>query len=257
MNIEEIMNRIVKASYQIWMVEPETIEPTSFGSGCIVNYRGRSFLLTAAHVTDKDKAACIVTNQPPEEDLASKLYSVGSLCYFDEYTLPENIHEMEVQNFEELQAQSSGERLDIASCELTDKVDCIQPELDFGEFKIHRGCKVHLNLDLAGDPDKSKRYGLFGTVRHQKTGAAIRSETTIKRDLQYKGTYGKYHLFKAPEIIKDADDYRGCSGAPILEDTGKLVGLLSSVNLNSTMINVFPISKCKKLLDLSFASDLL
>lgn len=252
-----IMELIVKASYQIWMVVPSTIEPTSFGSGCIVNYQDRSFLLTVAHVTDKDKAACIVTNQPPEGGLASKLYSVGPLCYFDEYTLPENIHEMEVQNFEELQAQSSGGRLDIAFCELKEKVKCIQPELDFGEFNIHRGCKVHLNLDLAGDPDESKRYGFFGTVRHQNTGAAIRCEPTFKCDLRYEGTYREYHLFRAPEIIKDADDYRGCSGAPILEDTGKLVGLLSSVNVNSTMINVFPISKCKELLDLSFTSDLL
>ena len=252
------MDLIVKASYQIWMVEPDTIKPTSFGSGCIVNYRGRSFFLTAAHVTDKDKATCIVTNQPPEEDLASKLYSVGPLCYFDEYTLPENIHEMEVQNFEELQAQSSGGRLDIAFCEVKEKVTCIQPELDFGEFKIHRGCKVHLNLDLAGDPEKNKRYGFLGTVRPQIEGEAIiRSEPTCKFGLFYEGTYEKYHLFKAPEIIKDADDYRGCSGAPILEETGKLVGLLSSVNLNSTMINVFPISKCKQLLDISIASDLL
>ena len=67
--------------------------------------------------------------------------------------LPENIHEMKLKNFKELQAKSDGERLDITCCEIKEKVTCIQPELNFGEIKIHRGSKVPLNLDFAGNPD--------------------------------------------------------------------------------------------------------
>ena len=255
----DIINLTVKASYQLYVVDPETIEPDFFGNGCIVNYQGRSFLLSVRHVTDKrDRAVCIQTNQPPEEDLQSSLYSVGSLCYFDEYRLPENIHDIEFQNIEELQAKSNKEPdLDIAFCEIKDDVECIQPEFNFGEFRIDRGHKVHLNLDLAGDPCEGRIYGFSGTVRHQVEPAIIRSEPTLKLGLNYQCTVGKYHLFRAPEIIRDDSDYKACSGAPILEDTGKLVGLFTSFNKCSTMIFGFSILECKNLLDRSLELGLL
>ena len=249
----DIINRIVKASYPLYVVDPETIEPDSFGSGCIVNYHGRSFLLSVRHVTDqKDKIVCIQTNQLSEEGLQSILYNVGPLCHFDEYRLPENIHDMEFQSIEELQAKSNKEPdLDIAFCEIRDNVECIQPELHFGGFRIHRGHKMHLNLDFAGDPCESRIYGFSGTVRPQVEPAVIRSEPTLKFGLNYQCTVGKYHLFRAPEIIRDTGDYRGCSGAPILEDTGKLIGIVTSINKCSSMIFGFSILECKNLLDRS------
>ena len=49
-------------------------------------------------------------------------------------------------------------------------------------------------------------------------------------------------------IIEDGEDYAGCSGAPILDSQGKLVGLVSSVNPGSKSIFAFSISKCRELL---------
>ena len=255
----DIINLIVKASYPLYVVDPETIEPDSFGSGCIVNYQERSFLLSVRHVIDqRDKIVCIQTNQPPKEGLQSILHHVGPLCYFDEYRLPENIHDMEFQKLEELQKKSDIESdLDIAFCEIKDNVECIQPEWHFGEFRIHRGHKIHLNLDLADDPCESRIYGFSGTVRSQVEPAVIRSEPTLKFGLNYQCTVGKYHLFRAPDIIRDPSDYRGCSGAPILEDTGKLIGLVTSINKCSGMIFGFSILECKNLLDRSLESGFL
>ena len=208
------LDLIAKASYQLWVVAPDTRKPCGFGSGCIVNYQERSFFLSVAHVTcETGGTTCIVTNQPLEGNLQSKLYNVGELCYFTEYKLPENIHEMKLKNFEELQVKSHcKERLDITCCEIKEKLECIQPELTFRESKIHRDSKVHLNLDFAGNPNESKRYGFFGTVRHRIEGDALaKSDPTFKLDLQYKGTYEKFHLFLSQETMKDPDDYRGCS----------------------------------------------
>jgi hypothetical protein len=70
------------------------------------------------------------------------------------------------------------------------------------------------------------------------------------------GTYGRFHLFKTPEEISDADDYRGCSGAPILDETGKLVGLAQSVIEGSNSIFAFSIYECKKLLDFAIETEL-
>ena len=254
------LDLIAKASYQLWVVDPDTMRPCGFGSGCIVNYQERSFLLSVAHVTsEENKVTCIVTNQLPEKDLQSKLYIVDEQLYFDKYKLPEDIHEIKIKNFEELQAKSyCEERLDITCCEIKEKLECIQPELDLEGFKINRDSKVHLNLDSAGNPDKNKRYGFFGTIRHRIEGdALVKSVPTFKIDLQYKGSNEKFHLFRSPETIKDADDYLGCSGAPILEDTGKLVGLFSSFNLNSKTIFGFSILECKTLLDRSLESGVL
>lgn len=253
----DILNLIAKASHHILAVNPDqTKEPESWGSGCLVKYQGRFFVLSVAHVTDlENKIACLETNQKVE-GLKSKMYHVGGMVYFDSYKIPENIHELEIKQFEDLNLEFD-ETLDVTFCELKEQVDFIQPEWDFGAYKIYRGKKVFLNLDTSGEPNNDSLYGFCGRIRPDFNGAVSKTEVTMKLDLEYKETHGRFHMFHAPEIIVDVNDYRGCSGAPIIEETGKLVGLVSSVVPNTKMIFAFSITECKKLLDLAIETKLL
>lgn len=252
----DIINLIAKSSQHLIMCRPSDMEPMGFGSGCIVKYKDRMFLLSVAHVTDKDKlATCIETGLPPK-DLQTPLYSVGAMCYFDMYKVPDNIKEIEVKKFEDLNL-TFDETLDITFCELKEEIPLLQPEWDFGAYKIEKGPKCYLNLDEAGVPETDKLHGLCGRVRHDFKGLQMISKPTLKLDLTYVGTYGRFHLFNSPETITDADDYRGCSGAPILDETGKLVGLAQSVVENSNSIFAFSIDECKKLLDIAIETKLL
>lgn len=251
----DIINLIAKSSLHLIMLRPSDKEPMGFGSGCIVSYKKRFFLLSVAHVTDIDGlATCIETNQL-FADLHTPLYSVGAMCYFDQYKLPKDKNLKEIKTFEDL-TTNFDETLDITFCEIKENITLLQPEWDLGAYKIEKGEKVSLNLELAGQPEKGKLFGLCGRVRQDVVGIQLRSQPTLKLDLEYQGTTGRFHYFLLPELIKDVDDYSGCSGSPILDEDGKLVALTASVMRNTKLIFGFSIDECKKLLDLAIETNL-
>lgn len=251
----DFINLIARSSIHIIMVRPPGIEPEGFGSGCVVVYKGRKFLLSVEHVTNIDGlATCIETNLP-SKDLQTPIYSVGSMCYFDQYKLPKEIKTQEIKSFEELKTFYD-DTLDVTFCELKDDVLLLQPEWEFGSFIIYKGFKVFLNLDEAGSPDSDKEFGFCGRIRQNLNGVYLKIQPTLKLGLRYKGTTGRFHYFTVPEIIKDVDDYSGCSGAPILDEDGKLVALTASVAKNTKLVFGFSIEECRKLLDLAIQTNL-
>lgn len=247
----DIINLIAKASIQVFAVNSFNI-PKEFGSGCIVTYNEKHYLLSVAHVTNiNGHAACIETGLEPLNN-ETPLYCVGSMCYFDSY----KVTGLEKGKFEDL-GFDFDETLDITFCELKDQVPLEQPEWDFGAYKIEKGEKAYLVLEEAGDPEKELLHGFCGRIRPDFKGNYIITEPTLKLDLTYQESFGKFHLFNTPDIIEDEKDFRGCSGAPVLDETGKLVGLVSSVFPNSKSVFVFSIKHCKHLLDVAIQTGMI
>ena len=237
-------------------VDPRTTKPASYGRGCIVEFRERIFLLTFAHATNKrGKAVCIVTNTSSDDGRASKLFSVGALLYFDVVKSPENMPtDLRCEDLDNLRRMKKLEPLDFACCEIKEDIECLQPELRIGEFEIRPGRMVRMNINYAGDPDDRAEFGFFGTVRHRlRSGDILEGEPTLRIGIQYDGVCDPqgFHRFRVPTCISDMHDYLGCSGAPIIDDSGKLVALLSSVVENSREIFGLSILKCRALLDRS------
>ena len=128
----------------------------------------------------------------------------------------------------------------------------LQPEWDFIDFKIEKGVKKCLNLDLAGKPEKEKYFALCGRIGQDLKDGKLHSGPTFKFDMEYRVTMGRFHFFTTNEIIKDKEEYEGCSGAPILDEDGKLVGLAASVKETTNILCAFSIEECKRLLDYAF-----
>lgn len=251
----DIINLIVKSCQHIVMCRANDMEPTAFGSGCIVVYHDRKYLLSVAHVTDiEHSGACIDTGLPPV-NLQTPLYSVGSMCYFDSYRTNKDLEATIIKELEDLDLEFD-ETLEVTFCEIKEDFQIFQPQYDFGSYTIEPGPKCYLNLHEAGEPESGKYYGFAGRVRFEVDGILIRSQPTLKLDLTYVDSFGKYHIFKTPEVITDADDYRGCSGAPILDETGKLVGLVQSVGEGTDRIYAFSIEACINLLDMAIKTNL-
>lgn len=246
---------MVRSSLQLAIVEPNTIEPKEFGSGCIVKYRDKLFLISVAHVTDHEGlSTCIVTNQSRVNN-QTPLYSVGAMNYFDEYQVPRDKLLEEIQSIDEL-LRDFKETIDFTFCEIKESIELIQPEIIFDFHTIDKSEKLMINLDYAGDPIKDNFYGFFGNVRHKKQGARIESKLTLNLDLKYHATKGRFHKFLAPKVISDKDDYRGCSGAPIIDNTGKMVALAAKVATGSKIIFGFTIDECRRLLDIAIDSKM-
>ena len=95
--------------------------------------------------------------------------------------------------------------------------------MDFGSFKIKEGNKIILDLNEdATTPDKNRSYGFYGKIRPEYQGIHLKMTPTLKHRLKFHRTNGYFHMFLAPEIIKDKYDYKGCSGAPIIDSEKKL-----------------------------------
>ena len=243
-------NLLAKSTLHLLMVEPKSVKPEAFGSGCLVQYQNRVFLLSVAHVTDlSGLQTCIETNQPPVNQ-TSPLYCVGAMSYFDEYTLSKGVKPEHIRSVEELLANREG-TLDVTFCEIKENIDLLQPGWDFGGVKIDAGRKVMLNLAEAGKPSRDKTYNLCGRVRQEIKGRTIESEPVFKLGLKYKGTQGRFHRFVVPKLITNVDDYHGCSGAPIFDEDGMLVGLASAVKPGTQLLYAFSIEECRRLLDVA------
>lgn len=238
---------IVKSSIQIYQADKTILKPEGFGTGFIAKYLGYRFLISVSHVTnDNGLITFLETNLPPENN-RTPLITIGGLIYYDLLKISEG---MDLKDFVNL-IENNGERIDITFAKLNNQFELRQPELDFGSFKIDEGEKVMLDLDYATIPDKLKTYGFYGKVRPDFSGIYIKMTPTLKNGLKFHRTNGYFHKFLAPEIIKDKDDYRGCSGAPILDSDGRIVAVACKVVQNTKIVYGFSIQECMKLIKMT------
>ncbi len=243
---------MVRASIQILMADKENPKPEAFGSGCILEHRKRFFLISVRHVTDYDDLTTFLeTNLPPDEK-GAWIKPIGGLCYFDLFQVSDATS---INEFEDL--LQNGQTLDVTFAEIKENMELIQNEIDFGAFKVSAGHKVILDSRDIDLPSKEENYGFHGRVKHQYEGFYLKMENTVKYNLKYHRTDKHFHIFLAPEIIKDAIDYQGCSGAPIIDSQGKLVALACKVRIPSKMIYGFSIQECIRLLDVAIDTKML
>lgn len=250
MCVEELM---VRSSIQLFLADPNLPKPVAFGSGCLIMHRERQFLISVAHVTNLDGLITHLETNLPSSEEGTPIQPIGGLCYFDLLKITSN---MNANEFETL-LEKSGEPLDITFTEIKQPLTLIQPELDFGAFKVEEGYKVILSFDDLAVPDKDKTYGFYGKVRHGYSGKYLKMQPTLKNNLKFHRTHGHFHMFLAPDIITDVEDYEGCSGAPILDSEGRIVALACKIMKESKIIYGFSIQECKKLLNVALDTGML
>ncbi|HTD99031.1 MAG TPA: hypothetical protein VK668_07070 [Mucilaginibacter sp.] len=244
---------MVLSSIQVFIADPKKPRPVGFGSGFVIRYLDRRFLVSVSHVTE-DKTGLVTmleTNLPPGNE-GPILQPIEGIWYFDLLTFdPKNVPEDIVKVLE----QGPRKRLDICFAEIRHDIPLLQPEMVFPNFTVPYTEKIELDMNHIAEPVKDERYGFYGKIRHNYEGDTLIMTPALKGPLTYHRTNANFHIFLAPEIIKDKEDYEGCSGAPILDSQQRLVGVACTVATGSKIIYAFPIEKCKTLLDQAIAID--
>lgn len=244
---------IVRSSVQVFLANPSDMRPVGFGSGCILQHRDRYFFVSVRHVTDYEGLTTFLeTGIPSEEEGQSgyMLQPIGGLFTFD---LFKKSNATAVTQFQDL--ISKGEKLDITFAEIRHNIELRQPALDFGAFKIEDGYKMILDSRDIAEPSKEKEYAFFGRVKQQPGAFVIPMENTVKHGLKFHGVFKQFYQFNTKEVIRDKDDYRGCSGAPIIDSDGMLVALACKVMQGATLVMGFSIYECIKLLDIAIDTN--
>lgn len=252
----DLLNLIASSSLQLAVLNPDTLLPYDYGSGCIVYYKEKILLLSVAHVTDNEnKIVAIVTGQPPVAG-QSVLYRVGGMCHFTVHTVnPEDLKKGVIDIKELLSTPKKP--LDISFCEIEANLNLVQEEWDTGFGVVNKGGKIIIKLDNTAEPIRNKLYGFYGIIRQSINQPSIGGQPTIKIDLQYRGMTGNMYRFTAPKIIYDNEDYKGCSGAPIIGEDGKIVALACSVATGTQIMLGFPIKECCALIDKAILAGML
>jgi hypothetical protein len=239
----------IRSSVHLMIADKNNPRPVGWGTGVPVHYKDKFYLISVAHVNDWSNLTTFVETNMPSTPEGTPIQGLGGFYYFSAFDFKGST---EQQFIEAIEMPTKHEYIDITFCEIKLPITLLQPEIDFGLFKVESGQKVIIDLEEhMGLPSKENEYSFFGKTRHKYLDDGIRLETTptYKHSLKFVTSVGNFYIFKAPELIKDLADYEGCSGAPIFDNEGKIVGIACSVKQNSLLIYGFSIQECKKLLD--------
>ncbi|MBL0910925.1 MAG: hypothetical protein IBJ09_01025 [Bacteroidia bacterium] len=256
-----IAELIVKSSIHVILVKqdennPEVIQkPIDFGSGFLLNYLNRTFFVSVSHVTDKNGLITTLETNLPFDEKGPILKTIKGICYFDMINFKNVDPVKSSKDFEDL--LQNGKRLDIAFAEITEPIELMQPEIDFGKFKVEAGSKLPLFMDDATTPVEGESYGFYGLIGQDYIGKYLKMTPTFKYGLVYHQTtpYG-FYKFLAPSIVR-RKDFEGCSGAPILDSQGRIAAIACKVASGTKIIYGFPIQECKRLIDISLKTGIL
>jgi hypothetical protein len=258
-----VLECVVRASQQIVVVEPKSKTPKGFGSGVILEHAENLYLVSVAHVTDYDNLQSCIETGIYDHDSGAEIYSIGAMQFFDIYQANPNLfNKKEVNSLQDIIDEDSIDRLDLTMVrlDLEEGTKLIQGTVDLGVMGIISGGeKLFLrNIEFYAPPNESKYFLFYGTVRAEMNGNVLHRKGQFAFDLTYADEHDVYYIFKLQKPIQNKEDFQGTSGAPIFDEDGRFMGIVSHYNENHPEY-IFSISNktIKKYLDyyIQFLAD--
>jgi hypothetical protein len=208
--------------------------PSGIGSGCLLDFKGNRFLLTVFHVTEKSSKWSAQIKFNDEVQKFEALF-LNEFSYLADY---------------------SEDKKAIKNVEFS--FHPVRP--DFKSYYNNRtwnGETLEIkerpvfSVNDIGEPNKEMSYGFSGDIQPTSMPDLNGFETTqhIYRGLKYSRLENDMHYFKLPEDHPGHEMFRGCSGAPIIGEDGKVVSLVSGGCTTNNEIYGCNLQKCIRTLD--------
>ncbi|MBE2244203.1 MAG: hypothetical protein IAE86_15720 [Burkholderiaceae bacterium] len=187
----------------------ENKEVLAFGSGTMIDFNGRRFIVTARHVAKIDsKGWAVVVQQHPD----------GNLEYYEPQAF--------VHVGEGRRSNRSLRVLDLCVAQV--RADLAT----WYEFRTLRGLfdkRPHHVFDVSSlaVPAEDQIYGFSGRVRTEMHGPqTFASEMTVFPGLKYSRTEEEEHVFSLPVAHPGHHAFRGSSGSPMCDFAHRLVSIV-------------------------------
>jgi len=218
-------------------------------SGCIVRYGETRFVLSVRH------ALILAGGWAVEVDWDqargdTRLYGLGPMTFLKTGSLSSGLSDDQrravLARLAEGQIADGSDpslRLSDVDFAFTTVPDDLAPrhqEMDARGYMPRNEPKRDVESDLSIVPDACRRYGFYGQAHIEVVGGGhtLSSDARLEMDMEYVQTVGDKYAFRLshphPGFQRSEDDpeygdhyYEGCSGAPILDDNGRLVALLT------------------------------
>ena len=211
MTSADFVNLLHLSSVQLNLLDDGQI-PVKFASGCLIDYSGKRLLLTVAHATRKQGNWAIHVRYVP--GVGTQNQPLGSMHFLSRASLTDpTLREVDF-SYVEVPESVRPYRQEIAS------KDIVTSEVPIA---VHR-----TNLDAK--PHSAATYGFCGmvsaTLERHFGELYVGGDIKIYRGLSYSRTEDDYYVFTLPFPHPGHKHFEGCSGAPILSDSGEIVGLV-------------------------------
>lgn len=220
-------------------------EPISCGSGVLISYKERVFIISCEHVIPHDSYGVMIEdNKTNWETLSSINFSCPPFIFYD----IAKIVDRSSDNLE--QAAPKKDTLDFAFTELTGFQGILQqshkiPLSGEGDsltyLDIEGGYKNILDISPTYTPSYDSKFALSGRINQSFNGARLRSEIKIEGNMKFISSGRFYETYSVDKIIKKKKEYAGCSGGPIIDDEGNLAGIFTNAMIGEKRLYVFPV----------------
>lgn len=228
--------------------------PNGMGSGFILNYKGWSFFVTADHVVNTHdngrrvinsaKMIAIQTNVISEN--TSAVIPLGGFNYFSKFKLEKG-------------ALTDEKLIDVAYCKLTENninnintyCKTANPDISVNEKKLHIPSDSITSVNLE---DTYSTYGYVkGALDRFHEPMRLISFPRFHTGLKFVCEKDQYYELKYPKV--NDEEWHGISGAPVLNQDGKLIGILCAGNSENNILYVKTIQSVIDLIDVTLCAD--
>lgn len=234
----------IRASITLLVLD-EYQAPVKHASGFMIKHRDRIFLVSVKHLTDDLDKIVLDLNQPvfDENSFGSNLMQLGGVSSFDSIRIENNTLEIE--------------EIDLIFCELKSSIEIKQEVVSspLGEVWVEDGgTKITLNSMYLADFDNlagSTYYFAGKTQMSIQNGIRLCFSQKIEQSTTYLSNTKDRFLLASRNTITDLSLYQGCSGAPVIDENERLLGMVLAISLDGETIWVMDIRYILSMIDMT------
>lgn len=221
-------------------VPPNYLNPI-LASGVIVQYKNRFFICTAEHFTNKEGYSVgIFTGRRKGQE--SEIVELGEFSYIEAYNFEETPDAEDL--IEVLGNPKSGEFLDLAFKEISRPENLVQDEREFnlnsiGKITVAAGGKILPIIDDDYEISKEEVCSFYGRIRPKFEDGILHFQEALYWNLPVTNINDHFFELDLGEPVRDFTRFRGCSGAPIIDTRGRVIGLVTHGHKDPNKSSIF------------------
>ncbi|TGM03802.1 hypothetical protein EHQ76_09170 [Leptospira barantonii] len=231
----------------------------SAGSACIVNYKNKRILLTAAHNLFNEeeknsyrKKVGIKIGITP--DFETTEYYLPNYEWLDSIIIDRELTDEDIKQF--YISRNQTDTIDFAFAIVPEHVTPRDEVIDYRIKEVHYIEKAIIPTTFSIYPNQEDLYFFAGLVKtkllhdQKKFSSTEKAVENIK--FLYTSINSNFYCFEIPEIIREKKDFAGCSGAPIFNSQGEIVSLFVKGYRNTNRILGVNLQKILKSIEQTF-----
>lgn len=189
--------------------------PIGYASGCIIRFKGHLFLLTVSHATGN------MGNWAVEgayvKEFGTQLFPLGQMSFLSIGRL--NKRKRRRVKIEE-------EEVDFSYKHLSEPIPARYQEITvFGGIIVDEPKQV-LETDFSFQANNAEEYSFWGLTKPTDDGLFFNRVPKREDKMKFTKEEGNLLFFRTQAAYKSYEEFKGCSGAPILDSKGNLVSLV-------------------------------